>query len=69
MILSVGDQSCDESMSSQNVLQLLEGPVGSSIEVSVCGESDFKTVVLQRVPEHEIGRDWLYPMPEKYSVL
>jgi C-terminal processing protease CtpA/Prc len=69
MLLSVGDTMCDESVSSQTILQLLEGPAGSSIAISVCGESDVKDVVLQRVPEHELGRGWLYPMPEKFGVL
>lgn len=69
MLLSVGGASVDSSMTSQRAQELLQGPSGSSVAVSVCGEHDIKDVMLVRIPDEDMGEGWLYPMPEKFDVL
>lgn len=69
MLLSVGGTRVSTSMTAQSVLELLQGPAGSTVAMSVCSESDIKDVVMVRVADEDMGEGWLYPMPDKFDVL
>eukprot|EP00802_Teleaulax_amphioxeia_P009321 Tamp_09337.p1 GENE.Tamp_09337~~Tamp_09337.p1 ORF type:complete len:433 (+),score=34.59 Tamp_09337:43-1299(+) len=69
LLLKIDNKPIDKFFSTRDALAMLQGPPGTEVQITLCGEGDIKDVILLRQTEASMSDEWIYPMPDKQGIL